>query len=91
MNRGAFTSEEVESLENKIGKNYFISIFAEEQIETEEQFDKLYKDSRGCFMDENWCFFLAGKKEEKKEIGNMYKVSQEGMKMLANKFDIELK
>lgn len=91
MDRGAFTSEEVEKLENKIGINYFIAIFAEEQIETEEQFDALYKKSRGCVMDENWCFFYTGKKEEKKETGNMYKVSVQGIKMLAKKFDIELK
>lgn len=90
MNRGAFTSEEVNYLENKIGKNYFIAIFADEEIETEEQYDKLYKNSRGCLMDEYWCFFFTGKTEGKEKAGNMYKVSQNGMKMLAKKFDIEL-
>lgn len=91
MNRGAFESAEVNYLENKIGKNYFIAIFADEKINTENQFDDLYLKSRGCLMEDNWCFFLTSKKEGNKPVGNMYKVSQEGIKMLAKKFDIELK
>lgn len=91
MNRGAFESAEVKYLENKIGKNYFIAIFAEEKINTENQFNDLYLKSRGCLMEDNWCFFLTGKTEGKKLVGNMHKLSPVGIEMLVKKFDIELK
>ncbi len=91
MNRGAFNSTEVNYLENKIGKNYFIAIFAEENIETESQFDELYKNSRGCIMEDNWCLFFTGEKKENKQIGNIHKFSKAGIIMITKKFDIELK
>lgn len=91
MDRGAFTSTEVENVENKIGKNYFIAIFADEQIDTEEQFNVLYRKSSGCLMEDNWCFFLTNSQKEKKKVGNLHKFSKVGIEMIAKKYEIELK
>lgn len=91
MDRGAFTSTEVENIENKIGNNYFIAIFAEEQIETEAQYNLLYNKSRGCLMEDNWCFFFTDSQKEKKRVGNLHKFSKVGIEMITKKYEIELK
>jgi len=91
MNRGAFTSAEIKKVEDRIGTNYLIDIFSDDLIDTEAQYDALYKKSKGCLMEDNWCLFLTDRKKDKKIVGNLHKLSTFGVEMIAKKFEIDLK
>jgi hypothetical protein len=86
-----FTPAERIELTNYIGSNYSIKVFSDEMIDTEKQFDDLYKKSRGCIMENDWCMFFTDNSFSNKKTGNVYKFSEEGCKMIVEKFKVELK
>lgn len=90
MDRGAFSSEEVENITETLGSNYSIKNYSDKQINTEIEFDSLYEKSRGCMMVDNWCLFLITDGGSQR-AGNIYKFSQEGIIMITKKYSIDLK
>ena len=85
-----FSAEELKKIAGQLEIMVGNLNYHERLIETEEDFDLLYKKSRGCVGEDDWVLFFSEHTGDKTK-GSLYKLSTEGVLMLAKKFKVDLK